>query len=66
MLEHAEHLARDKGAHSLRSGAGIDNIDSQGLHVNGAFKPYRIEYEKLLDEKRLISEKLIRDILDPP
>ena len=66
ILEHAEQLARDRGAHVLRSGTGIDNTAAQGLHVNFAFKPYRIEYEKLLDEKRLTSEKLIRGRLDLP
>ena len=51
ILEHAEQLARDRGAHVLRSETGIDNTASQGLHVKSAFKPYRIEYEKLLDER---------------
>jgi len=57
MLEHAEQLARDRGAHLLRSETGTDNTASQGLHVNFAFKPYRIQYEKLLTNEKLMESR---------
>ena len=48
MLTHAEQTALDRGAHVLRSRAGIDNIASQGLHVKFGLQPQGIQYEKLL------------------
>ena len=48
MLKHIEQLARDRGAHILRSETGIENTSSDRLHMRVGFKPYRIQYEKVL------------------
>ena len=48
ILEHAEMLVRNRGAHLWRSEAGIENVASDGLHRKLGFKPYRIECEKVL------------------
>ncbi len=48
ILEHVEALVRERGAHLLRSETGIENIASQKLHARLGFRPYRIEYEKVL------------------
>jgi len=48
MLKHIEEVARQRGATLLRSDTGIENIASQKLHKKFGFKPYRIQYEKVL------------------
>jgi len=50
MMAHAEQLARKRGADVFRSETGIDNTASQKLHTSSGFKPYRIQYEKLLTD----------------
>ena len=50
MLEHAEQLARDRGADIFRSETGIDNKASQKLHASSGFETYHILYEKLLTD----------------
>ncbi len=50
MLEHAEELARERGADIFRSETGIDNIASQRLHTSSGFDTYRIQYEKLFTD----------------
>lgn len=47
-IEYAEKAARVKGADILRSGTGYENAGSRTIHEHYGFKPYRIEYEKLL------------------
>ena len=59
MLAHSEHLAREKGAHSLRSGTGIENIASQKLHEKYGFQTYRLQYEKLLVEESVLNKPLL-------
>lgn len=48
ILDHVEQLARKRGAHLLRSEAGIENMASDRLHRKAGFKPYRMQYEKVL------------------
>lgn len=48
MLMPVELLARERGAHILRSETGIENIASQGLHTKLDFQTYHLRYEKLL------------------
>ena len=48
ILKHVEHLVRQRGAHLWRSEVGIENIALEELHLKMGFKPYRIEYEKVL------------------
>ncbi len=49
LIEYVEKIARMRGANILRSGTGYGNNPSKGLHESCGFKPYRIEYEKVLD-----------------
>ena len=51
MLVYIEKLARERGARLLRSETGIENIASDRLHTKLGFKPYRIEYEKVLNDR---------------
>ena len=51
ILKHVEQLARKRGVHLLRSETGIENTASAGLHLKVGFKPYRIQYEKVLVDK---------------
>ncbi len=48
MLAHAEAVARDRGAHILRSETGVENQASQALHAKAGFQTYRLLFEKLL------------------
>ncbi len=48
ILSRVEQLARQRGAHLLRSGTGIEDIASQMLHVKAGFQIRRFEYEKVL------------------
>ena len=48
ILEHVENLVRASGAHLWRSETGLENTASDKLHLKMGFKPYRIEYEKVL------------------
>jgi ribosomal protein S18 acetylase RimI-like enzyme len=50
MLKHAEEVAHARGARLLRSDTGVENVASQRLHEKTGFKPYRIQYEKALDQ----------------
>ncbi len=56
MLEHVEELARARGARLLRSDTGIENVASERLHTKFGFKPYHIQYEKLLVDEITRSE----------
>jgi len=51
MLNYISANAREKGAAVLRSGTGIENEASDGLHKKSGFTTYRKEYEIVLDEK---------------
>ena len=48
-IEYTEKIAKMRGANILRSGTGYGNVSSRGIHERCGFKPYRIEYEKILD-----------------
>lgn len=48
MLSRVEQLARERGAHLLRSGTGIEDGASQKLHAKAGFQVRRFEYEKVL------------------
>ena len=48
MLRHLEEVAKNRGASLLRSDTGIENTASRKLHKSFGFKPYRINYEKIL------------------
>lgn len=48
MMERIEKIAKERGATLLRSCTGIENVASQRLHEKFGFKPYRIDYEKVL------------------
>ena len=48
-IEYTEKIAKMRGANILRSGTGYGNISSREIHERCGFKPYRIEYEKILD-----------------
>jgi ribosomal protein S18 acetylase RimI-like enzyme len=50
MMKHIVETAREKGATLLRSGTGIENVASQKLHEKAGFKPYQINYQKVLSE----------------
>ncbi len=50
MLQHAEALARERGAQLMRSETGIENEASQALHARLGFDVYRLQYEKALRE----------------
>lgn len=56
MMQHIEDLSRKRGAAVLRSDTGFENKASQKLHEKRGFKPYRIRYEKLLTDVKLIAE----------
>lgn len=47
-IEYVEKFAKSRGANILRSGTGYGNLHSKVLHERCGFKPYRIEYEKVL------------------
>jgi GNAT superfamily N-acetyltransferase len=48
MLKRAMELAKERGATLLHSDTGIENTASQKLHESLGFKPYRLNYEKVL------------------
>jgi ribosomal protein S18 acetylase RimI-like enzyme len=48
LLRRAEAHARRAGATLLRSDTGVENVASQRLHDKLEFRPYRIQYEKVL------------------
>jgi GNAT superfamily N-acetyltransferase len=48
IIKHVEKTARERGAVILRSGTGIENIKSQGLHKKTGFETCRVEFEKQL------------------
>lgn len=48
-IEYTKKIAKMRGANILRSGTGYGNISSRVFHERCGFKPYRIEYEKILD-----------------
>ncbi|NIQ07015.1 MAG: GNAT family N-acetyltransferase [Candidatus Korarchaeota archaeon] len=48
LMEYLENLARERGAHFLRSDTGSENRPSRALHEKVGFTPYRIIYEKVL------------------
>ena len=48
VIRHVEKLACERGATILRSGTGIENIASQGLHKKAGFYTQRVEFEKEL------------------
>jgi GNAT superfamily N-acetyltransferase len=49
LLQHAETIARERGADLLRSESGVDNDAYQGLHRKLEMVPYRLRYEKRLN-----------------
>jgi len=49
ILQHAEDLARERGADLLRSETGVENQGSLALHRKLGFVPYRTRFEKRLD-----------------
>lgn len=49
LLQHAESLAREHGADLLRAETGVDNDAYQGLHRKLGMVPYRLRFEKRLD-----------------
>jgi ribosomal protein S18 acetylase RimI-like enzyme len=49
MLQHAEDLARERGAKLLRSETGVENVPSQGVHEKAGFKVYGYRLEKRLE-----------------
>lgn len=57
MLAYAEQLARHRGADIFRSETGIDNTASQKLHTSSGFETYRIQYEKLLTNEKLMESR---------
>jgi GNAT superfamily N-acetyltransferase len=48
VIRYVEKLARERGATLLRSGTGIENVASQGLHTKSGFYTRRLEFEKEL------------------
>jgi len=48
VMKHIEKWAFNNGVNILRSGTGSNNMKSIRLHENSGFKPYRIEFEKIL------------------
>jgi len=48
LMNYIEKWAFDNGANILRSGTGSNNMKSIRLHEKSGFKPYRIEFEKIL------------------
>lgn len=48
IMNYIEKKSKESGANVLRSGTGYDNCASKLLHEKSGFKPYRIEYEKIL------------------
>jgi GNAT superfamily N-acetyltransferase len=48
VIRHVEELAREKGASILRSGTGIENTASQGLHTGLGFHTWHLDFEKEL------------------
>jgi SAM-dependent methyltransferase/GNAT superfamily N-acetyltransferase len=50
LMDYAERSAKRSGAKVIRSGTGIENIASQGLHQKRGYYQYRVEYEKVLRE----------------
>lgn len=48
-IEYIEKIAKLKGANIIRSGTSVGNTASRAIHDRYGFKPYRIEYEKVLD-----------------
>ena len=49
LLQHAEQMARERGADLLRSEAGVENDAYQGLHRKLGLSPYRTRFEKRLE-----------------
>jgi ribosomal protein S18 acetylase RimI-like enzyme len=61
MLKHIEVIARRHGAALLRSDAGIKNVASKRLHEKSGFEPYRIQYEKVLRQERILPNTVTQD-----
>ncbi|MCJ2519663.1 MAG: GNAT family N-acetyltransferase, partial [Candidatus Thermoplasmatota archaeon] len=53
LMKRVERLSLERGATLLRSDTGIENMASQRLHEKAGLKPYRIIYEKVLQEKTI-------------
>lgn len=51
LLQHAEQIAREHGADLLRAEAGVDNEAYQGLQRKLGLAPYRIRFEKRLNDQ---------------
>jgi len=62
MLTHIEQLARERGANILRSGSGIENVASQGLHEKSGFTTYRMLYEKVLNSPDIHSDCWVKKV----
>lgn len=52
LMNYIENWAFDNGANILRSGTGSNNMKSIRLHEKSGFKPYRIEFEKILKRSK--------------
>ncbi len=50
LMKRIESLALNRGANLIRSDAGVENTASQRLHERAGFRPYRIVYEKVINE----------------
>jgi GNAT superfamily N-acetyltransferase len=61
MLERIEAIARRHGAALLRSDAGIENAVSQRLHEKSGFKPFRIQYEKVLRQEKILPNTVTQE-----
>ncbi len=53
LMKRVERSSLERGATLLRSDTGIENMASQRLHEKAGLKPYRIIYEKVLQEKTI-------------
>ncbi|HAV91928.1 TPA: hypothetical protein DCW38_01950 [candidate division WOR-3 bacterium] len=52
LMQYIEKWAFEKKADILRSGTGASNHKSIKMHENFGFKPYRIEFEKIISKNK--------------
>ena len=50
MMEHAEQMARERGADLLRTETGVANVATQALLARSGFQVHRLQYEKVLSD----------------
>ena len=58
MFARIEAVAKERGAHVLRSDAGVQNAPSDALHRQSGYAPYRLQYEKLLIDEDELGAKI--------